>query len=167
MTTRGDSVDWSRLSNAIRSSLSQHAIRVRHDIDDAIQEALLTVWLRLLSGDVPRDLQAYATRVAHRRIVDAWRRHQREPTRSCVDSEASCDPEAIDNWVELLEGQGAKATEAGEAVLRLITKGLRSSKALALALERNVKTIKERRARLCVWLRRLAEDWDVPPPSDD
>ena len=134
----------------------------RADIEDAVQEALL-VLLRAYTTSSPVFAPfPFAFAVARRHILMGRRRARRVQVSRDLDVPAAHQSPAT-NWSALLTDLGYAPSERRARTLELLGQGLRTTRGLARALDRDVASVKEHRARLQRWLLRVLAEWSVPP----
>lgn len=128
------------------------------DVEDAIQDALVSLLQQLRSGKTIEHPIAYCAAAARRRLLDRLRRQ--DPTSGIdLDSLPTAAPTPPRDWVCDLEDIGLAPTATWSEILACIAAGLRSSRRIAQVLGRDVTSIRERRERLRRWLAKHA-----PPP---
>lgn len=124
------------------------------DVEDAAQEALVACWEAERRG-VALDRLRFCVTVTHRRLLDLARSRRRrggglDPATLAYVERAPAGPAR--DWEAVLLDAGLLPTPAWMEVLQCIASGVRSSRRIAALLGRDVKTIRERRARLRRWL---------------
>ncbi|MGE3173720.1 MAG: RNA polymerase sigma factor [Planctomycetota bacterium] len=157
-----DELPWAELTHWLVLKLSW----APHDlVEDAVQDALVTLLEREARGGSVHSPRAFALRVAQRRLVDRWRASRWVSLSESLEVTPVPEPGGpVVSWNSHLIARGLSLTPNQVALLAAIDSGARSTKAIARALNRTPKTVRERRLRLLQALAVLAPPPPPPPP---
>ncbi|MCU0864394.1 MAG: hypothetical protein MUC36_11410 [Planctomycetes bacterium] len=165
MQENGESNEWPGLRSALELRCADLASPER--VADAIQEALLALVIARAAGVVIRDEVGWCLVIVRRRVVDGHRRRRREVAGVEMESVPAVEAAEVD-WGRALREAGIEVTDEACELLARMASGYRGNHSLAECLGRDVKTIRERRARLLGLLRRAyVKLFGVPPPMND
>lgn len=132
-------------------------------LEDAVQDALIAILSLRARGVDIRSPIAFGVTYVRRRWVDRARALRRSGllVEALGSAGTSCAPRT--DWAWRLSREGWHPTPSWIKILEEIARGTRGSKRMAVALERDTKSIREARTRLRKWLRRILLDVTPPP----
>jgi DNA-directed RNA polymerase specialized sigma24 family protein len=157
--------DWQAIRERILRRLGGMLRCPRDRLDDVVQEALLCMVVLSLNGQRTANHVAFGVTFARRRWMDDLRKRRRRNEVSHPDLDDQTAESPVDSLARdlpsLLRSAGWEPTEAQSRVLRAIGSGARGTSRIAKQLGRDVKSIRECRRRLRLWLQ---EKLRLSPP---
>ncbi|MBX3464573.1 MAG: sigma-70 family RNA polymerase sigma factor [Planctomycetes bacterium] len=151
-----DPEPWPSLLQRLRRRFARRA--GPDDVDDLVQDAVLVLWRRALAGEIVADRFAFCVRVAQRRLVDGYRAQHPVPGGDVFD--ACLDEPRVGpvDWVARLRREGLAPPAVWAELLLAISGGVRTTRHLARALDRDPSAVRWSRRRLQRWLAACAAE---------